>query len=1141
MSESGIFKAAVKLPAEQRVAYLDRACGDNLALRHEVESLLRAYEAPGSLLGGRFPEPERTEDYQPIAERPGAVIGPYKLLQQIGEGGMGVVFMAEQETPVRRKVALKIIKPGMDSCQVIARFEAERQALAMMDHLNIAKVFDAGTTESGRPYFVMELVHGVPITQFCDENQLTPRERVELFIPVCQAIQHAHTKGVIHRDVKPSNVLVTMYDDKPVRKVIDFGVAKAVEQRLTERTLFTQFGALVGTFEYMSPEQAEMNAFGVDTRSDVYSLGVLLYELLTGTTPLERQRLREAALDELVRLIKEEEPPRPSVRLSSSGNLPKIAAARKTDPARLSKLVRGDLDWVVMKALEKDRSRRYETASAFAADVRRFLNQEPIEARPPSAWYRFSKLARRNKMAITTAAIVAAAILLGAGLSTWQAVRATAAQQEARLSAAVADDAKDRAEKQRDELAALNDRLRHMIYVADMNVARQAWDENNPALAWDLLERHRPKPGETDLRGFEWRYLRRLWHGELFTVKAHAGMVTTVAYTPNGKQLVSVGSSPVERMDIQRGARGEIKLWDAATGAPLALRLTDATDKVWRAALSPDGKLLAAGCHDKMVRVWNLETGQLIARLEGHSDDIVFQVAFSPDGKHLASRARPFYDGGNPDLGELRIWDLDARKAIVSLDGLSFLPGLPAYSPDGKRLAFEAAPKVLKVLDAESGRELLVKPLEDSFTGVAFSPDGKRLAVAPVAVATEGKCVLILNAETGELVQNCPGDLSFCLRLTFSPDGKYLAGTGLVGPVHLWSVESGRLVRTFKGHPAGFTDIAFSPDGTRLASVGMDGTIKVWETTGRRNTISIAEGKTPFSEIFLSPDGRIAITGLGQETIQLWNAATGERLGNPLKHERKVLQWDFTADGNRLALTDEAKNVTIWDVTGGKALHTFQHDGPAGFIRTAFSPDGKWFACPGPAGVLKVWDTEKGLELRTLDGLKERTYWGFSPDSTRLAASDARTFKIWDLATGREICSTGLNEVSIQCLNFSPDGKQLAVVVGRDDPKLGALVEMIKPEVLVLGAESGCEVCRPLKGHTGALSCLSFSPDGKRVATGGQAGTVKIWDVATGQETLTLKGIGVVTGLAFSPDGRRLISAHMGGTVRIWDATPLPE
>jgi serine/threonine protein kinase/tetratricopeptide (TPR) repeat protein len=466
MNERTVFLEALDIAdASARRAFLDRRCAGDAVLRRQVEELLAAHERPGSFLDSPLAGPAVTAA-QPAGARegaaqeqeasgggegPGVRIGPYKLLQQIGEGGMGVVYMAEQEQPVRRKVALKIIKPGMDSQQVLARFEAERQALAMMDHQNIARVLDAGATECGRPYFVMELVHGVPITQFCDDGRLTPRERLDLFVPVCQAVQHAHQKGVIHRDVKPSNVLVTMYDDKPVPKVIDFGVAKAVEQRLTERTLFTQFGALVGTFEYMSPEQAEMNAFGVDTRSDIYSLGVLLYELLTGTTPLERKRLREAALSEVVRLIKEEEPPRPSARLSSSDTLAKIAAARKTEPARLSRLVCGEIDWIVMKCLEKDRSRRYETANGLARDVERYLHDEPVEAGPPSATYRLRKFAYRYRTALGTVTAFALLLIAAVVVSTWQAVRATRAEDQARTAATEADLARQAATTERDQ------------------------------------------------------------------------------------------------------------------------------------------------------------------------------------------------------------------------------------------------------------------------------------------------------------------------------------------------------------------------------------------------------------------------------------------------------------------------------------------------------------------------------------------------------------------------------------------------------------------------------------------------------------------------------------------------------------------
>src|SRR5436190_6731411 len=470
-----IFVAIVEQPSAQWEALLDEACGNDPELRQQVALLLKAHVEGEGILdrneAGRTP----TGAFESMSECPGTVIGPYKLLQQIGEGGMGTVFMAEQTRPVQRKVALKVIKAGMDSKQVIARFEAERQALAMMDHVNIARVLDAGATENGLPYFVMELVHGVPITKYCDDNHLTPRERLELFVPVCQALQHAHQKGIIHRDLKPSNVMVTLYDGQPVPKVIDFGVAKATEQKLTERTLFTQYGTMVGTLEYMSPEQAEMSALGVDTRSDIFSLGVLLYELLTGSTPLRHKRLKEAAYAEILRLIKEEEPPRPSTRLSDSGEaLASISAQRHMEPAKLTKLMRGELDWIVMKTLEKDRNRRYETANGFAADVLRYLNDEPVQACPPSALYRLRKSARRNKVALVTTALVASALLAGTLISTWQAIRATRAQQSERLRA----NSEAKARREADEAQ------RHAVVQLQRAVAaeKQAGQERNRAL-----------------------------------------------------------------------------------------------------------------------------------------------------------------------------------------------------------------------------------------------------------------------------------------------------------------------------------------------------------------------------------------------------------------------------------------------------------------------------------------------------------------------------------------------------------------------------------------------------------------------------------------------------------------------------------
>ena len=438
-------EALVRPSGPERAAYLDEACRGDAELQVQAEALLRDHERIGRFLGtapgpiGSSVEAAEHGDHQPddfaLAEAPstcaapvgpgaeatGAVIGPYKLLQPIGEGGMGTVYMAEQTHPVRRMVALKLIKAGMDGRHVLARFGAERQALALMDHPNIAKVFDAGTTDIGRPYFVMELVKGIPITRFCDERRLTLRERLELAIPVCQAVQHAHQKGIIHRDLKPSNVLIALYDGKPVPKVIDFGVAKATGPRLTDQTLYTEFGAVVGTLEYMSPEQAELNQLDIDTRSDIYSLGVLLYELLTGSTPLERKRLKEVLFLEILRVIREEESPRPSTRLSTTDELPSIAACRHVEPRKLSGLVRGELDWIVMKALEKDRNRRYETANGLAADLRRYLDDEPVQACPPSARYRFGKFARRHRTALLTAGLVSAALVLGTIVSAWQA------------------------------------------------------------------------------------------------------------------------------------------------------------------------------------------------------------------------------------------------------------------------------------------------------------------------------------------------------------------------------------------------------------------------------------------------------------------------------------------------------------------------------------------------------------------------------------------------------------------------------------------------------------------------------------------------------------------------------------------------
>jgi eukaryotic-like serine/threonine-protein kinase len=525
MTEREIFLEALEMATpEARAAYLESACHGDVSLGRKVEELLKEHFSNDSLLAGSALEGERTaEAGPPASEAPAQMIGRYKLLERIGEGGFGEVWMAEQREPVKRRVALKIVKLGMDSRQIVARFEAERQALAMMDHANIAKIFDADVTENGRPYFVMELVRGIKITEYCDQNQLPTRERLNLFILVCQAIQHAHQKGIIHRDIKPSNILVTLHDGVPVPKVIDFGIAKATQQELTDKTVFTQFQQFIGTPAYISPEQAEMSGLDIDTRADIYSLGVLLYELLVGQTPFDAKEMTQGGLDALRQIIREKEPLRPSTRLNTLQGDARTTAGkrRQTDVGKLVHQVEGDLDWIVMKCLEKDRTRRYETANGLAADIQRHLTNEPVLARAPSAAYKLQKAWQRNKGPVLAALLTLLALVAGVIGTTWGMIRA----EQQRLVV----------EEQRNELARRNQALQaaHEQERLLNERARQAIEMVTSETAIELLTR------EKELRAEQKEFLDKMIR--YYAESVHEGGATEQERTQQARAYYRMG------------------------------------------------------------------------------------------------------------------------------------------------------------------------------------------------------------------------------------------------------------------------------------------------------------------------------------------------------------------------------------------------------------------------------------------------------------------------------------------------------------------------------------------------------------------------------------------------------------------------
>jgi eukaryotic-like serine/threonine-protein kinase len=1082
-----IFCEALDCPAgAERQAYLDRACEGDPDLRARIDALLCAHHDLGEFLEQPVATFSVTWDAPSPLEAAGTIIGPYKLMEQIGEGGMGLVFVAEQQRPVRRKVALKVIKPGMDSRPVIARFEAERQALALLDHPNIAKVLDGGETASGLPYFVMELVKGLPITEYCDHNQVPIRERLELFGHVCQAVQHAHQKGIIHRDIKPSNVMVTFHNGTPAPKIIDFGVAKAIGQQLTDKTIYTQFAQLVGTPMYMSPEQAGQGALDVDTRSDIYSLGVLLYELLTATTPFDTGRLHKAGYDEMRRIIREEEPPKPSTRISSLGQAATtVSTNRKSDPKQLRRLFRGELDWIVMKALEKDRSRRYQTANALAQDIERYLKEEAVEACPPSPVYKLRKFTRRNRTLIATAATFALFLAAATAISTYLAIRATLAERATGL--------------ERDRAEAEAKRGRRQVYDAHMNLGQGAWEEARVGRVIALLDQHKSEYGGEDLRGFEWHYWRRATESALLTLRGHSALVTSVAFSPDGNRMASASFDQT------------VRIWDAASGAE-TLTLKGHTRAVRCVVFSSDGQRLASAGEDRTIKVWDLVSGRNIQNLEGHTNWI-FGLAFSPDGKQLASASHD---------ETVRVWDAASGREIQTLRGHGTLVMSVAFSPDGKRLASGSKDRTLRLWDRASGRQLRVlQGHMGDVTSVAFSPDGSRLASASL-----DRTVRVWDTANGRELRTLEGHTDRVYGVAFSPDGKRLASASFDQTVKVWEAATGHEAQTLRGHTGWVSSVVFRPDGYRLASASEDKTVRVWDVATGQDTIMGTEAYGEVLSVAFNPDGTRLALGQAYKSVKIYDVASGLPIQTLYGHTDSVESVAFSPDGTRLATGGRDKTVRVWDAASGRAILTLKE--PTGRVRSvAFSPDGTRLAAAGDGKTITVWDTASGRETLTLAGLNHVvSSVAFSPDGKRLVSASAdSTIRVLDAATGRETLSLKGHTDWVQSVVFSPDGTRLASASG-------------DKTVRTWDAKSGQNVLT-LAGHANWVSSVVFSPDGKRLASAGGDRMVMVWDAESGQETLTFKEhTGLVACLAFSPDGGRLVSGSYDRTVRVRDARP---
>jgi serine/threonine protein kinase/WD40 repeat protein len=1176
-----ILAEAAGKPSAERAAYLDAACQGDADLRQQVETLLAVHEHAGDFL-------EKTVEIPPsefVVERTGTMIGRYKLLERIGEGGFGVVFMAEQTEPVNRKVALKIIKAGMDTREVIARFEAERQALALMDHPNIAKILDAGVTgdsESkienrkskihlGRPYFVMELVRGMPITGYCDQKNLPTAERLQLFMLVCHAVQHAHQKGIIHRDLKPTNILVTEIDGKPVPKVIDFGVAKALGQRLTEKTLFTAFHQMVGTPAYMSPEQAELSGVDVDTRSDIYSLGVLLYELLTGVTPFDAETLRKAALDEIRRMIRETEPPKPSTRLrqqlvsadarrlhskSAIGNRQSAieGSHRLLQIKETIRLVHGDLDWIVMKALEKDRSRRYETAGSLVEDLQRHLDHQPVQASPPGTVYRARKFIRRHRVGVALSATAVGALVVGLSVAVVGFVQA----QQARNRAVSAE---HQTAQERDRAVTAEQRTEQERNHAELLAAEAALAEGQAKLeagdnwglldmvkAFDLAKHH---PAFQEAVGRRWSTWQAYWDRLTLAVRTSRGTLS-----PDHLQNASVWGWPPLNIDRT------VHIYDTLSGAPIVGPLVHDSVALG-CAFSPDGRLFATLTKEGVIHIWDRNSGAPVRRPCPTGVSGLECISFSPCSRYLVAFAR----ASNAGPSRIAFLRLDRSDGYAHILDHRYPVNEARFSPDSMALAVLCKP------DLQLWRSSDCLPMDPRLTVnmnglLEFSADGTWLAFNPEGLGGIG----LLDTGTRQVIRRISKDGTDPARAAFSHDRRLLACFNLDNSIEIWDTESATL--RYPGQKVCgklCSSLMFNRDDSLLAVGEANGTIRVFRTSDGQSTYTLhvplypqpvfltngvlaagASGKVHFWDLAETPlpalplpndalaytlqfdhTGKFLAVG-GEGELRLWAMQPLPKLERIYTLPGRVMAVSFSdADGQFVAFSDDGSVTVVESSTGNTMTRSNCERGYE--MSASISPDGRKLALFRYTELVFA-NTRTGVcqPLNPEGGVRSIAFRG---DSTAMAVG----FASWNITPYDTTSETNTPAGApwkfdgwVEGVAYHPGGKLVAVCIG------GSTLHLFEAEKkLDVGS---------IRKPSVRVDFLRFSGDGALLAVAGAAPdsgqAVELWHVDP-QRGLFFSGVSLpcdqpIWSVAFSPDNRTLVVGGLGAT-RLWHLPSPPK